>query len=129
MLIKLFYAFLIAAVFIAAVVIYTNPPEHRKYYPPCIFKKFTGFDCAGCGSTRACYHLLHGHILQAANHNILLLLFIPVMFIGLVYNFTGRLAALWQKINKPFIFLMMILLFWVVRNIPFYPWQWLHSDK
>ena len=126
---KIFAALFVTAVVIAAVLIYNNPPGHSKFYPPCIFKKLTGFDCAGCGSTRACYHLLHGNVLRAANHNILMMLFIPVMIIGFVYIFTGRLAALWQKINKPFFFLMLILLFWVVRNIPFYPWEWLHSDK
>ncbi len=129
MLIKLFYALLIAAVVIAAVVIYANPPAQTKYYPPCIFKKLTGFDCAGCGSTRACYHLMHGNVLQAANYNSLLMLFIPLIIIGLVHIFTGRFAVLWKKINKPYVFLILILLFWIIRNIPFYPWEWLHSDK
>ena len=53
----------------------------------------TGYDCAGCGSTRACYHLLHGNMKQAANHNSLLLLLMPVMAIGLAPYFLWKAIA------------------------------------
>ena len=48
---------LITAAIVAAVIIYGHPPGNNKWYPPCIFKKITSFDCPGCGSTRACYHV------------------------------------------------------------------------
>ncbi len=120
---------LCAAAFVAAVIIYYHPPGHNKYYPPCIFKKITGLDCAGCGSARACYNLLHGHIAKAANHNILLLLFIPVIIIGILQFFTGKMLIAWQWLNKPMIILWLIIFFWIIRNIPLFPFEWLHSDK
>lgn len=126
---NLFSLVFLFAVVAAALVLYANPPGNNKYYPPCVFKKMTGYDCAGCGSTRACYHLLHGNMKQAANHNSLLLLLMPVMAIGLAHTLSGRLSVLWQKINKPLFFLILLLIFWVTRNIPIYPLYWLHSDK
>ena len=126
---KIIALLLIAAVFILAAIIYTNPPGENKFYPPCIVKKFTGFDCAGCGSTRATYQLLHGNILKAADYNCMLLLMLPVIVIGLIHFFTGRLAALWKKINRPWLFLILIISFWIIRNIPVLPFTWLNSDK
>ncbi len=117
------------AALVAAVVIYHHPPGNNPFYPPCFFKKWTGFDCAGCGSTRACYQLMHGNIAQAADHNIMLLLFIPVIVIGIVNVFTARMQVAWQHLNKPMIVLWLILLFWLLRNIPVFPFIWMHSDK
>jgi hypothetical protein len=126
---KIFATLFISAAFILIIFIYTNPPEKNKYYPPCIAKKITGFDCAGCGSARACYQLLHGNIRQAADFNIMLLLMLPVIIIGLVHLAAGKLNGIWQKINRPLIFLLLILLFWIIRNIPLFPFSWLHSDR
>ena len=113
----------------AVVFIYFNPPVNNKYYPPCIMKKLTGYDCAGCGSARACYQLLHGNILKAADHNILLVLLLPVITTGIIFFFTGRFATTWRKINRPAFFLLLIACFWILRNIPYAPFIWLHSDK
>lgn len=33
--------------------------------PPCVLYKYFGLYCPGCGGTRACISLLHGHILQS----------------------------------------------------------------
>jgi Protein of unknown function (DUF2752) len=120
---------LVTAALLGAVIIYRHPPGHNAWYPPCIFKKITGLDCPGCGSTRACYRLLHGEFYQAAGHNILLLIFLPAIFIGLITFFTGRWQRLWQWLNKPWVVLWMVLLFWLLRNIPVFPFEWLHSDK
>lgn len=113
---------------IAIAVIYFHPPMASPYYPPCIAKKITGYDCAGCGSARACYNLLHGKFVKAADNNILLVALLPVIAIGLIHFFTGRLSLAWKKINKPLLFLWVIVCFWVIRNIPAYPFTILHSD-
>lgn len=120
---------LLTAALVAAVFIYRHPPHQSNYYPPCIFKKITGFDCAGCGSARATHHLLHGRVHAAADHNLLLLFLLPVLLIGLVYFFFGRLQKTWLFFNRPLLLLVLILLFWFVRNIPVWPISWLHSDK
>jgi len=127
--IKITTIFFVTAAILAAVTIYHHPPGQNPYYPPCFFKKWTGYDCAGCGSTRACFQLMHGNIRQAADHNIMLLLFIPVMAIGLLNAFGKKMQVAWQYLNKPLIVLCFILLFWIIRNIPFPAFMWLHSDK
>ena len=126
---KVFVITLCIAVIAGVLFIYSHSPLESKYYPPCIFKKLTGFDCAGCGSARACYQLLHGNIKSAIDNNILLILMLPVIFVGLINFFLGKMKSVWDKLSRPKIFLAVILLFWVVRNIPVYPFTLLHSDK
>lgn len=120
---------ILAAAFLAAVLIYQHPPAESRYYPPCIFKKMSGYDCAGCGSARATHALLHGRVWQAANYNLLLLLLLPVMLIGSLHFFTGKMEKPWAFLNRPLLLLVLILLFWFIRNIPQAPFSWLHSDK
>lgn len=112
-----------------AVTIYHFPPEQNLYYPPCFFKKCTGLDCPGCGSTRAIYQLVHGNVGQAADHNIMLLIFMPVMLVGLLNVFGGRWRRAWQHLNKPVLVLWLVIFFWVLRNLPLIPFTWMHSDK
>jgi hypothetical protein len=53
-------------------VLYTYPPLTSGFYPQCFFKQVTGFDCPGCGSTRALHALLHGRVAEAFRFNPLL---------------------------------------------------------
>jgi Protein of unknown function (DUF2752) len=65
-------AFLAAALLIGvagAWVLYTYPPVTSGFYPQCAFRSMTGFDCPGCGTTRALHALLHGHIGEALRLN------------------------------------------------------------
>ena len=39
--------------------------------PTCLVKLTTGFDCPGCGGTRAFYYLLHGNVPAAARSHIM----------------------------------------------------------
>jgi len=109
--------------------VYSYSPHEAYWYPPCLFKKITGLDCPGCGGTRACYQLLHGNIPAAANYNLLLIVMIPVTFIGVAVLINKRLRFAWEYFNKPMAILTVVLLFWVFRNLPFSPFDWLHSDK
>jgi Protein of unknown function (DUF2752) len=55
-----------------AFVLFRFPPEHFAFYPACPFHTLTGWDCPGCGSTRALAALLHGELLRALSLNPLL---------------------------------------------------------
>ena len=48
-----------------AVVFFFNPSTHG-FYPVCLFHALTGWNCPGCGGTRAAYALLHGNIRACA---------------------------------------------------------------
>ncbi|HEX7617315.1 MAG TPA: DUF2752 domain-containing protein, partial [Verrucomicrobiae bacterium] len=56
-----------------AVVYFFNPSTHG-FYPICLFHALTGWNCPGCGGTRAVYALLHGHFLLALEDNALVVL-------------------------------------------------------
>lgn len=36
-----------------------------QHMPPCLFHKFTGLYCPGCGGTRAFFALISGHVLMS----------------------------------------------------------------
>jgi hypothetical protein len=94
--------------------------------PPCPFHAFTGLYCPGCGSTRAIFQLLQGNLIAAFRYNPLTVVF---LFTLLAYS----LFYVWTRMTKkPFsgfflkplwiwLLLAVILLFWILRNIPVYP--------
>jgi hypothetical protein len=113
--------------------IYFINPE-TSLYPPCIFKKLTSLQCPGCGSARACYHLLHGNFLTAIDHNILMTAFLPLLIIeGFArlflnnHNNATRLRVIENNI-RPFHVLIIVITFWILRNLELYPFQLLSSD-
>ena len=79
-----------------------------------------------CGSTRACYQLIHLHPLAAFKLNPLMVLTLPFI----VYGFLGftRSALTGRPQRRVFIppvylwaWLVLLIFFWVFRNTPWYP--------
>src|SRR6476660_2050882 len=62
--------------------------------PSCLVKLTTGFDCPGCGGTRAFFYLLHGNLPAAARHHALAVFAAPfLVYLYLawtVQQITGR---------------------------------------
>src|SRR6185503_20478075 len=56
----------------------------NQFFPKCPFRLLTGWQCPGCGSTRAFYHLLHLHPLEAFKLNPLMILTLPFIIYGLL---------------------------------------------
>lgn len=116
---------------IAMATLYNFNPE-TTVYPPCFFKKFTGLECPGCGSARACYHLLHGNFLTAASYNALLIFFLPIILIDLLTRLfvAGRVRKLKAVSSyfRPMGVLIVVIVFWVARNVPMIPFTLLSSD-
>ena len=99
-----------------------NDPNQSSAYPQCPFKAMTGLDCPGCGLTRGVYSLLHGRALEALDHNILLLLIVPIfVYMYAVYvarAFGWELPALrFPRWFAP-VLAVFVLAYWVVRNVP-----------
>jgi hypothetical protein len=106
--------------------LYFVPPGKGSIYPPCTFHALTGLNCAGCGSTRALHHLLHGRIALALANNILVVfLLIPLAWYAikhLRYMITGnRRRAPELKMKYAWILIGAIILYTILRNIPYYP--------
>jgi len=93
----------------------------------CIFHQTTGFYCPGCGGQRAAHALMHGHLHQAADYNLLLVLVLPLVLWHLALPIWNIFQA--RKCNLSFfryplttrVLLLILLLFWVLRNIPAHP--------
>jgi hypothetical protein len=109
--------------------------RHSVIFPPCIFYLVTGLYCPGCGSQRAFSALLHGDIWQAFNYNALFMLCLPLIIYSAVAGVlniyrekqTGQqlfYSSLFVKIS-----LAAIIVFWIVRNIPFHPFNLLAPHK
>jgi hypothetical protein len=119
-----------AAVVTASAILYAFPPTEGSWYPHCAFHRLTGLHCPGCGATRCVYALLHGNLRQAAAYNVLFLAFLPVLAASAASQWwmmlTGRRLVAWRL--PPWtiwVIFGVMLVFWVVRNLPWAPFTYL----
>ncbi len=98
-------------------------PATNIYFPKCPFRELTGFKCPGCGSQRAIHYLLNFEIYEAIKENALLVLSIPYLLTGFIFDLikNPNVELLkWRKIffgEKPiYIILIIIVAFWILRN-------------
>lgn len=103
-------------------------PRQNAWLPPCPFHALTGFDCPGCGSTRALRALLHGRWMEAIGFNALFIPGLLMLGIGYAQRFGGKARLLWQRINRPKIVLIAVIAFWILRNLPWMPFAWLSAS-
>ena len=100
-------------------------PTPPAWYPPCPFHELTGLYCPGCGSARVLHELAHGHVLDACGNNILIVALAPFLIVWAA-------VSLWRGVryNEPplrvplgaaRILLIVIVVFWVARNLPWWP--------
>lgn len=114
----------------AAILWYVDPTK-ASFLPACPMLTFTGFACPGCGMTRGLHALLHGDVLTALNYNALIpffVVFAVYLFISmLLVVFRGRGIPKWTYTPQTlFSVLIIMFLFAFVRNLPFYPFNWLY---
>lgn len=129
---KLKYILGIMLIVIALIAIYYNfNPEMYHFFPECPFHKYFHLDCPGCGSQRAVHALLHGDVITALDYNVLLVLSIPLLMVHFslkAYSyFTHKNIGLkfWYNPNTPKIIFVIVVLFWITRNIPYLPFSYL----
>ena len=105
----------ILSAFTAIGVLLFFDPRKEAWFPKCAFFQITHLYCPGCGNTRALYHLVHGDFLQSIRNNCLLIPVIVTLIILLIFP---RLT-----IEKTVCYTVLIItiLFFVLRNIPFFP--------
>ncbi len=93
------------------------------WMPGCVFRKLTGFDCPGCGMTRATYAALHGDLPAAFRLNPVGMVLLPLAFLALSLEVAG-----WVR-GKPLPFrirtgrwgaaviLVVLVAWWILRNM------------
>lgn len=94
---------------------YVGNPGESAWLPECFFHRVTGFHCPGCGNTRALHALVHGDVAASLSNNILL---IPALVLLAVLLIWPRLATnRWVCLT----IVVVVIAFFVLRNVPFYP--------
>ncbi len=127
---RLKLAAVLTVIFAILAFLFLFNPARFSFYAPCPFHALTGLYCPGCGSLRALHQLLHGNLLVAFSLNPLMVSLLPFLGYALIsYSMLiirkrplpgSFLPAFWI-----WLLLGIILAFWVLRNIPFYPFSWL----
>lgn len=130
-------ALVVPAAIITGVVLFYFLFDARKitWLPQCPFHLLTGLYCPGCGSQRALSSLLHGEFLQATRFNVLMVASLPLLFysalVQVINKTTGNTFI--QKIFYSSLFvrivLIIILVFWVLRNLPVFPFYFLSPQQ
>ena len=115
-------AFILAVIAVVVLIlVYALLDPASLPFPRCPFLMLTGFKCPGCGSQRAIHALLHGDVAEAFRYNALLLIAIPWIALCLfAESRRTRNPRLYARLNAPlliWLFLAMVLIWWVLRNI------------
>ena len=97
------------------------------WLPECLFHRWTGLACPGCGMTRATHAALHGRLGVAFRFNPLGMIVVPacVVFVGM------RIPAWLRNDPQPLRcrigacgvgwILVLVLGYWILRNFPVWP--------
>lgn len=120
---------------IAMAVLYVTPPERNRLAPPCLFHRFTGLHCPGCGATRAVHALLHLRLGEAVQKNALFITALPFVALWSATNLMRWVRG--EPVREPGVLtsprmlgviLIVILAFAVLRNLPWAPFTLLAPD-
>lgn len=101
-----------------------DPNVEGNPFLPCIFRELTGFYCIGCGLTRALHALVHGDIVRAFGMNPLAMLVLPMVPLLVAHSQGWRpraLEPLMRVIMEPKLWLVVLPVYWIARNLPWYP--------
>ena len=113
---------------------FLNPSEH-SFFLTCPFKYATGYHCPGCGSQRAIHQLAHGNIISALSFNPLMVLSLPIVIYGFGIKAWNYLFSTQYRVglfnNNFFIytFFTLVLLYWILRNLPMAPFNLLSPSS
>ncbi|MGQ9576978.1 MAG: DUF2752 domain-containing protein [Thermoguttaceae bacterium] len=114
-----------AGILCALGVLFWQDPATSRAFPPCPFRAITGLRCPGCGTLRALHQLLHGNLVAALRLNPLMVISIVPLTLWLVASclLPGYLAAAQERLGAGPVWavLIVVVAFWILRNIPCYP--------
>ena len=86
---------------------------------PCVFHLVTGLKCPGCGVSRACICEAQLNFASAAHYNIAFVILQPVWAVCIIMWLFDSGVRFRRVVS--IISLIILLLFFVLRNIPFIP--------
>lgn len=113
---------------LAVYLFHRDPSAGGGGYPECTLRRVTGLYCAGCGMTRASHALLHLRLAEALAYNPLIVATTPFILGSLLLSSAAWLCG--DRYRGPRVtitknwaigFLIVILVYTVLRNIPRWP--------
>ena len=121
------FALLVVLIGLAVLFYFLNPVEHQ-IFPKCAFHSLTGYHCPGCGSQRAIHSLLHLNFKGVVSNNFL---FLPAVLLVLYHyvhpvlnnTFNWKLPNVFYSRRFPWIIFVVVILFWILRNMPYSPFS------
>ena len=119
-----------AAGLVMVAVLFCFEPTGSAIYPVCLFHKFTGLNCPGCGSLRALHHLTHGDFATAFHCNPLLIVALTVMVLTLICRQVSQRgsrfgATIFARRTTGWAICVIVILFGVLRNVPAPAFAWM----
>ncbi|MEO6656055.1 MAG: DUF2752 domain-containing protein [Pyrinomonadaceae bacterium] len=101
-------------------------PSTAHFFPVCPLFALTGFACPGCGLTRGFHALFYGDVVTAIDFNALIPVWAVIfgwVFVSIVLlAVRGRGLPMWPTWPRfLWTFMIVLLVFGVVRNIPIHP--------
>lgn len=83
---------------------------------PCLFHKFTGLLCPGCGITRMILAILHLDFKSAFRYNQVVFIFSPIiLYVSWLKSENYKLSLIENIVV--YIILIILLIFGIIRNI------------
>lgn len=105
-----------------------DPNAADSPLPKCVFHVLTGLYCPGCGMTRALHALAHGDPASAFAMNPLLVLSLPLL-LWMAWHGLGRRPAMPAALSRVLmdgkVWIGLLLVFGVMRNLPWAPFAWM----
>ena len=118
---------LVLGIGLAILYFFVNPSD-VNFFPKCPLYVTTGIYCPGCGSQRATHQLLQLNFIGVLQQNVLY--FLGILILGYHLIVTGINSFLKKNIynyiyhpKTPIILLIIIIIYWILRNIPYYPFS------
>lgn len=111
---------LISIIFLILMYVYLN--KKIGFEIPCIFHKFTGLYCPGCGITRMLISIFNLDFYQAFRYNPLVFIYLPFLIIYFVYKIViyinDKKDTLMLKIPKSVTLILLIItvMYGILRN-------------
>lgn len=106
-------------------------PAEGGRYPTCPTRALLGIDCPACGTLRGLHALTRGNVGDALDHNLLLVLAVPI---GAIIWWRWVRAAMGRPTSTmapprwaPGVLIAVAAVFAIVRNLPIPSLAWLDS--
>ncbi len=114
-----------------AAIWFGDPTTPGGVLPACPTKFFLGITCPGCGMQRAIYSLLHGDLAAALHYNAVGVIALALLLVSFgtycLRLWTGRRICGWHNLRWSAVAVLLVVIAWfVVRNIPVQPFWSLH---